>query len=192
MPNLILASSSPYRKALLQRLGLEFQSLSPAIDESTQPGETARALVERLSTTKAQAILVEHPEATVIGSDQVAILDGEILTKPHTVENARRQLTACSGREVAFLTGLCVGTFEHLDYRLSITRVNFRQLSSTQIDFYIQQEMPLDCAGSFKCEGLGIALFTQIQSDDPTSLIGLPLIELSGLLAKFGIYPLGT
>ncbi len=192
MQPLILASSSAYRRELLARLKLDFTCHAPDIDESALAGEPPATLVERLACNKARAILQAHPDAVVIGSDQVAALDDQLLTKPMSVPVAHQQLQSCSGREVIFYTGLCITSNQQTLYRLSTTRVKFRELTEKQIHNYISAEMPLDCAGSFKCEGLGIALFERVSSDDPTALIGLPLIALTDLLASFGIAPLGA
>jgi septum formation protein len=186
--HLILASTSRYRAELLERLGIHFSAAAPEVDETRQPDETAHALVERLSLAKARAVAVSSADALVIGSDQVAISGGEILGKPGTVERAVAQLQQLSGQKVQFLTGLALlntrtGS-EHV--RLVSTPVTFRQLQQHQIENYVHREMPLDCAGAFKSEGLGIALFEQIGGTDPTALIGLPLIELCTLLQLEG------
>ena len=165
--------------------------IAPDIDEAPEPGEAAAPMVERLAKAKARAVLQRFPNAVVIGSDQVAALDQQILGKPGNIDSACAQLSACSGREVVFFTGLCVAKALHEEYRLVITNVLFRELSASQIRHYIEHELPLDCAGSFKCEGLGISLFSSITSDDPTSLVGLPLIALTHLLEQFGLFPLG-
>lgn len=189
MPSIVLASSSPYRRALLERLGLPFSAASPDINETPCAGETAAALVQRLARAKAAALAEAFPRHLIIGSDQVACLDDDILGKPGNRENAQRQLRAASGRRVEFLTGLCV-----LDSASGISHsvvepfsVVFRQLSDTAIDHYLEREQPFDCAGSFKSEGLGIALFERLQGDDPNALIGLPLIRLVDLLSRFGV-----
>jgi MAF protein len=189
MPSIVLASSSTYRRALLEKFGLPFICASPAIDETALPQETAQTLVARLATAKAQALAAQYPNSWIIGSDQVAHLDGEILGKPGTHENAFAQLRTCSGRRVEFLTGLCLlesasGKFQT---RVEPFAVVFRQLSAAQINRYLAREQPFDCAGSFKAEGLGIALFERLQGDDPNALIGLPLIRLVTLLEQAGI-----
>jgi MAF protein len=178
-----------YRRALLEKLGLPFVCASPAIDEAPAAGETAHALVARLAMEKAQALATQHPDSLIIGSDQVARLDDAILGKPGNHANAWAQLRACSGRRVEFLTGLCL-----LDSRSGQLRtvvepfaVVFRQLSDIQINHYLEQEQPFDCAGSFKVEGLGIALFERLEGDDPNALIGLPLIRLVTLLQQAGV-----
>jgi septum formation protein len=189
-PTLILASGSSYRRDLLTRLGLEFEVVSPDVDESPRPDEDPPELVGRLARAKAAAIVKTRPDAVVIGSDQVATLAGRILGKPGSPANARSQLAECAGRSVEFLTGVCV-----LDGRspraepllhLDITRVLFRPLTQAEIERYVEMENPIDCAGGFKSEGLGIALFDRIDSQDPTGLIGLPLIWLSKALVQFG------
>ena len=190
---LILASSSPYRQALLRRLRLPFLSESPAIDESPRPGETPAALCVRLSLEKAKAVAVRHPRACVIGSDQVASLDGELLLKPGSAEVAVAQLTAASGRPVTFDTGVCLLAPE-ADPQVACvpTQVHFRCLSKSQLVRYVELDQPLDCAGSFKWESLGIALFERLEGDDPTALEGLPLIALCAMLRRVGIDPLAA
>lgn len=186
---LILASSSPHRKSLLQKLGLPFICDSPDIDEAPLPDETPAALVERLAREKAQAVAKRHANGLIIGSDQVAVLNNQPLGKPGTQQKAVEQLLACSGKSITFLTGLALyesnsGRCESL---VEPCQVFFRPLTSDQITCYVAKEQPLDCAGSFKSEGLGIALFEKLQGDDPNSLIGLPLIQLTRLLERFGI-----
>jgi len=189
---LILASSSPYRSALLARLGLEFSSIAPEVDESQKPGEAPAALAARLAAAKARAAGVEH--GLVIGSDQVPELDGEILRKPGNREAALRQLIACQGRSVSFHTALCVAdtardsSWEHIDK----TVVRFADLDTELLERYVDTEKPFDCAGGFRAEGLGIVLFTEIQSSDPTALIGLPLIALARILRVAGADPLSA
>lgn len=190
-PPLILASGSAYRRELLERLGIPFRSLSPEIDESPRPGEEPAELVTRLATEKAQAVAIENAGAVVIGSDQVATLDGRLLGKPGSEEAAVAQLVECSGRSVEFLTGVCVLDGRSPDYgepalHMDITRVAFRPLSRSEITRYVARERPLDCAGGFKSEGLGIALFDRIDSQDPTGLVGLPLIWVSKVLVQLG------
>ncbi|QIK39114.1 septum formation inhibitor Maf [Caldichromatium japonicum] len=193
-PPLILASTSPYRRNLLARLGLLFQTDSPAIDERPLPSESAVALVQRLAEAKARAVAKRHPDALIIGSDQVACLDGAILGKPGGRDAAIAQLERAAGHKVIFQTGVCL-----LDARAQQAHtfvepycVHFRNLSRAQIEGYIERERPYDCAGSFKAEGLGIALFARLEGDDPTALIGLPLIRLVPLLESFGHCPLGA
>ena len=191
-PPLILASSSPYRRALLERLQLPFECISPSIDESPQPGEGAAALVQRLAANKARVLMPDYPGRWIIGSDQVASLDGDILTKPHTPERAEAQLARCSGRSVRFFTGLCLLDSNNGDAQVLCETfdVHFRSLNSKEIAAYIDKEQPLDCAGSFRMEGLGIALFDRLEGRDPNSLIGLPLIALCDMLRHAGIDPL--
>lgn len=185
---LILASTSPYRRALLERLQLPFQCVAPEVDESPQPGETAAQLAQRLASAKAEAVSRRFPDALVIGSDQVACLDGRLLGKPGGHERAREQLRASSGRTVEFFTGVALARQEPA-FRAAQTvpfQVHFRTLSDAEIEHYLARETPWDCAGSFKCEGLGIALFERLAGDDPTSLEGLPLIALCHLLKRAG------
>ena len=187
MPRLILASTSAYRRALLERLGLPFDTARPDVDETPQPDEPPAALAVRLARAKAEAVAAGAGDAWTIGSDQVAELDGRPLGKPGTAENAVAQLRAMSGREVRFHTALCLAgpdgrRFEHLD----LTVVRFRTLGEDEIARYVERERPLDCAGSFKCEGLGIALFEAIDNRDPTALVGLPLIATARLLREAG------
>lgn len=186
---LILASSSPYRRQLLQRLNLPFSHQSPSIDETPKPGESANELVLRLASEKAMTVAENNPYALIIGSDQVAVLDEKILTKPGNAETALQQLSACSGRSVTFLTGLCLlnGQSGQQQQLVEPFTVHFRELTQDQLERYIQMEQPLDCAGSFKMEGLGISLFERLEGDDPNSLIGLPLIQLVKLLNKEGV-----
>lgn len=180
--NLILASSSVYRQRLLLQLGVSFTCISPDIDESSRPNESADALTRRLAITKAARILQDNQEALIIGSDQVADLDGTILGKPYDPERAVAQLTQCSGKTVRFYTSVALLSSGMQQVDVVTTWVRFRALTDEQIRAYIKKEEPLDCAGSFKCEGLGVALFESIQSDDPSALIGLPLISLTRML----------
>lgn len=182
---IILASTSPYRKALLNNLNLPFTTAKPETDETPQEGETARQLVERLACAKANAIPADN-DTFVIGSDQVATLDGDILGKPHTIDNAIAQLSRFSGRKVTFLTGLCLRKGSTRKSLVEPFDVHFRQLSETEIRAYIEKEQPLNCAGSFKSEGLGILLFSALAGRDPNALIGLPLIALNELFAQYG------
>ncbi len=185
----ILASGSPYRRELLGRLGLDFQVRPADIDESAHAGEPPEALVRRLSRTKARVIAERAPEALVIGSDQLAELDGEALGKPGTPARALAQLNRLSGRRARFLTGVCVvdGARASETTRVVATEVVFRRLTPAEIDRYVQREQPYDCAGSFRSEGLGITLFEAIVGDDPTALMGLPLIRLAQMLRERGI-----
>jgi septum formation protein len=191
---LILASSSRYRSELLSRLGLEFRSRSPEVDESPLPGEAPADLVVRLAHLKAATVAAHYTDGLIIGSDQVAVCDEQILGKPGTPERACQQLASLSGHAVKFLTGLCL-----IDASSGLTQtavvptvVQFRKLERHEITDYVRREQPLDCAGAFKSEGLGIALFEHIQSDDPSALIGLPLIELCHMLRRAGVVVLGA
>ena len=186
---LILASSSRYRRELLERLRLPFHISRPDVDETPQPGEAPAALARRLALAKAAAIARQQPEAWIIGSDQVATVDSQPLGKPGTRENAIAQLGALSGREVQFHTAVCLVRGKDVLKALDTTRVRFRELQAETIERYVDAEQPLDCAGSFKSEGLGIALFERIDSRDPTALVGLPLIALSKMLREAG-FPL--
>jgi len=190
---LLLASSSPYRRELLQRLGLPFTCASPNIDESIQPRETAEALAIRLAAQKARALAPSHPGHWIIGSDQVACLpDGSILNKPGNHEQAVRQLTRSSGQRVSFLTGLALMDTDTgaIQTHCEPFQVQFRTLETMEIETYLQREQPYDCAGSFKMEGLGIALFESLEGRDPNSLVGLPLIALTDMLRAWGMNPL--
>ncbi|PYC24632.1 septum formation inhibitor Maf [Aquipseudomonas alcaligenes] len=186
---LVLASSSPYRRELLARLRHPFTWASPAIDETALPGEDAEALVRRLTEAKARALGELHPAHLIIGSDQVAVLDRQILGKPHDFSRARSQLLAASGNSVTFLTGLAL--LNSASGRCQVDAiaftVHFRQLSEEQIIRYLQAEQPYDCAGSFKAEGLGVSLFRATEGEDSTSLVGLPLIRLVHMLAEEGV-----
>lgn len=190
---LILASSSRYRAALLERLGLPFRALAPEVDETPLAGESPRELVARLAASKAEAGARAVSDALVIGSDQVAELDGRILGKPGTVERAQAQLAALSGREVVFHTGLCLFDTRDGSRQQTVvdTPVRFRALTDAQIRDYVARERPLDCAGAFKSEGLGIALFERLGGVDPNALVGLPLIELCTMLQRAGLPVLG-
>ncbi len=194
MSRLILASTSRYRRELLGRLGIPFDVASPAIDEARHPGEAPLALVQRLAAAKAEAVAARHPEAWVIGSDQLAFRDSEILGKPGTAERCVAQLTAASGRQVTFLTAVCLLCHRERSRHTTVdsTVVQFRVNEPERIRRYVEREQPLDCAGGFKCEGLGIALFERIDSTDPTALIGLPLIWLAAALTAAGLDPLGV
>lgn len=187
---LILASTSRYRKALLEKLGLPFQCASPEVDETPRPGETADTLVRRLAHAKASAIARQHDQGLIIGSDQVCVCDGRILGKPGTVENAVAQLMLAQGRSVTFHTGLCVvnAANGHAEQLVEPFTVHFRSLGEAAIRRYVEAERPLDCAGSFKCEGMGIVLFKALEGRDPNALVGLPLIGLIDLLALHGLH----
>jgi MAF protein len=189
VPRIVLGSTSRYRAELLRRLLADFEQAAPGTDEAPLPDEAPAARALRLAIAKATAVAREYPDALVIGSDQVAELDGLVLDKPGTAQCARAQLAASSGREVHFHTALCLldtrngRRHTHVDQ----TRVRFRTLDAAEIARYVEREQPLDCAGSFKCEGLGISLFEAIDNRDPSALIGLPLIALARLLREAGI-----
>ncbi|MDQ8590081.1 Maf family protein [Klebsiella aerogenes] len=192
MSNLLLASTSPWRRMLLEKLTLPFECAAPEFDETPQPGESARQLVVRLAQAKAQALASRFPQHLIIGSDQVCVLDGEITGKPHTEENAHRQLRKASGTIVTFYTGLALynSANGHLQTECEPFDVHFRHLSDQEIEAYIRKENPLQCAGSFKSEGLGITLFERLEGRDPNSLVGLPLIALCQMLRREGFNPL--
>lgn len=185
---LVLGSSSPYRKELLERLDIPFECISADIDESRKEGETPEALCVRLAREKALKVKELAPDAIVIGSDQVAVLGDRILGKPHTRERAIEQLTAMQGQTVYFLTALCVvGADGKIFETMVPTVVTMKKLSRSTIEHYLDREQPFNCAGSAKIEKLGIALMKEVRSTDPTALIGLPLIETVNLLAKAGL-----
>ncbi len=187
MPRLILASTSVYRRELLARLRLPFDTVRPDTDETALPGEAPLALVQRLAEAKAAAVAALHPQAWVLGSDQVAELDGQTLGKPGNRDAAIAQLAAMSGCAVRFRTGVCLNRAGHASrVALDTTTVHFRVLAAGEIARYVDAEQPYDCAGSFKAEGLGIVLFDAIESCDPTALIGLPLIATAALLRGAG------
>lgn len=185
----VLGSTSRYRAELLRRLLPDFEQTAPGTDETPWPGEAPVARALRLAIAKAEAVAREYRNALVIGSDQVAEIDGLVLDKPGSTERARTQLAASSGRDVHFHTALCLldsrdgRRYTHVDH----TRARFRELDPAEIARYVEREQPLDCAGSFKCEGLGISLFEAIDNHDPSALIGLPLIALARLLRGAGI-----
>jgi septum formation protein len=191
-PRLILGSTSRYRQELLRRLRLPFELCSPGVDETPLPGETPAALAWRLALAKAEAVAALHPDAVVIGSDQVADLDGQPIGKPGSHQRATEQLQAMSGRRVVFHTAVAVVRAD-TGYRGMLSapvNVVFRSLGTAEIEHYLQLEQPYDCAGSAKCETLGIALLEAIESDDPTALVGLPLIRTCRLLRQAGLDPL--
>ena len=191
-PSLILASTSRYRRELLERLRLPFAVESPEVDETPQPGEPPAAMAQRLALAKACAVAARHPSAVVIGSDQVADLDGNPIGKPGTHERAVQQLRAMRGRQVIFQTAVAVvcRATGFVGTALAPVTVRFRALTDTEIEHYLRTEQPYDCAGSAKSETLGIALLDAIESDDPTALVGLPLIRTCALLRQAGIDPL--
>ncbi len=186
---LILASTSPYRRELLGRLGLPFEVANPQTDESRLPGESPEEMALRLSEAKARAVASAFPDALIIGSDQVATVDGKIYGKPGTHEKAVEQLCALSGKTVNFFTGLCLFNARtgQAEVRGVPTLVAFRDLSAQEIENYLQREPAYNCAGSAKSEGLGIALLRSMQGDDPNALVGLPLIALCDLLRNQGV-----
>ena len=186
---IILASSSPFRQQLLDRLRLEYEVNVPDIDETTKPGEDASTYVKRLAEAKARYIALTYPEAVVIGSDQCALLDDKILGKPGTHEIALQQLRDAQGKTVVFHTGVCV---VQLSSKFSAVEdvpfeVDFRNLSDRQLDHYLRVEQPYQCAGSFKAEGYGSCLFSKMRGDDPSALIGLPLLRLVVMLENAGV-----
>lgn len=189
MPKLVLASTSPFRRELLAKLGLNFVTDSPDIDETAQQAELPEHLVARLAEEKARAVAMRHPDSLIIGSDQVAVIDDKIIGKPGNHENAAKQLQDASGRSVRFLTGLCLYNTERDRSQVVVEpfEVIFRQLGTEQIENYLRREQPYNCAGSFKSEGLGISLFERMLGDDPNSLIGLPLIKLVRMLEQEGV-----
>jgi MAF protein len=191
---LVLASSSPYRRALLQRLSLPFECASPDVDETPQAGEDALQLSVRLAEAKARALAPRFPAALLIGSDQCCQVDGQVLGKPGDFARARDQLRLCSGKRADFHTALAL--YDSASRRLltsqDVFSVQFRSLDDAEISYYLQAEQPYDCAGSFKAEGLGIALFDGMSGKDFHSLLGLPLISLCELLRQAGINPLQT
>ena len=194
MRKLVLASSSIYRRQLMARLGLTFESASPEVDESPGPDETGDALAARLAEAKARALAASFPDALLVGSDQVAVNGGRLLGKPGDEATAVAQLMQASGRTVSFLTGLCVLDAASSTSRVEVVpyHVTFRTLREAEVRAYVARERPLDCAGAFKSEGLGVALFESMAGSDPTALVGLPLIRLCALLRAAGLDPLAT
>ena len=192
MPRLILGSTSPYRRELLARLRLAFEVDAPRVDEAARPGEAPAALAARLALEKAQEVAGRHPGAVVIGADQVADLDGQAIGKPGDHARAVAQLQAMRGRRVVFHTAVAVARVDTglAQVLVAPVIVRFRPLSDAEIEHYLHTEQPYDCAGSAKCETLGIALLDAIESDDPTALVGLPLIRTCALLRQAGIDPL--
>ncbi|WP_444678059.1 Maf family protein [Halomonas sp. E19] len=194
MLQLVLASSSPWRRQLLDRLGLPYLCASPDIDESRRPDEPPEVLVHRLALAKATAVAKQYPRHIIIGSDQVALFNDEILGKPGSEAAACAQLERFSGQRVRFLTGLALVDTARARHQVCHEHydVVFRSLGSEEIARYVAREQPLDCAGSFRMEGLGITLFDRLEGDDPNTLVGLPLIRLCALLREAGLDPLGT
>ena len=191
---LILASTSPYRKALLERLQVDFVCDSPDIDESPLAGESVQDMVVRLAKFKAEAVAGKYPDALIIGSDQCAVLDGEILTKSGDFENAVKQLQKASGKRIVFQTGLCLLNTQSGNAQTVCVpyTVVFKPLIQKMIEHYLKKEQPYNCAGSFKSEGLGIALFEKFEGEDPNALIGLPMIKLIEMLENEGFSVLGA
>lgn len=192
MRHLVLASTSDYRKALLARLELPFITAAPEVDETPLADENATQLVMRLAAAKAQALATRYPDSLIIGSDQVCVIGGEIVGKPHTAARAIEQLRAASGHSVVFYTGLALYDSRSSDLQVLCEpfSVDFRRLSDAEIAAYITKEQPLNCAGSFKSEGLGITLFDRLSGRDPNTLVGLPLIALCDMLRNAGVDPL--
>lgn len=187
-PALVLASTSVYRRRLLERLQVPFSCIAPQTDETPLPGETAEILASRLSDAKALSVSIQHPASYVLGSDQVAALSSTILGKPGTAAKAEEQLQSCSGQSVRFFTAVSLACHGRIIARRCVpSTVRFRCLSSTEINDYVRREEPLDCAGSFRWEALGISLFTALESNDPTALEGLPLIATCTMLKNAGI-----
>jgi septum formation protein len=191
-PRLLLASSSPYRRKLLEKLKLDFEWAAPEIDETPLAEELPAALVCRLAEKKARQLAENHPNHLIIGSDQVATIGNRILGKPHTHTNAVVQLSNFCQQEVTFMTGLCLLNTTSNRTQISVEhyKVKFRHLTETQIENYLRKEQPYDCAGSFKAEGLGICLFERFEGEDPNTLVGLPLIALTRMLINEGVDPL--
>lgn len=189
MQTLVLASSSPYRRELLARLHLPFDVMSPDVDETPLPNEKPQDTALRLAQLKARAVADKFPDALIIGSDQVAMLDDIQFGKPHTFENAKTQLTQASGRKMIFHTALCLYNSKsgHMQARVVPIGVQFRTLTEAQIERYLHKEQPYNCAGSAKSEGLGVALIERFEGDDPNALIGLPLIALVDMLNNEGV-----
>lgn len=188
-PSVVLASTSRYRRQLLERLCLPFTVHAPDIDETPRPGEDAISLAHRLSQAKAGAVAERYPGSIIIGSDQTAVRGAALLGKPGSVEAARAQLKAASGFHVTFHTGVHVidPNQNRHEAHVDTTTVRFRSLAAEEIERYVAAEMPLDCAGAFKVEALGISLFERIETQDPTALTGLPLIWLAGALRRAGL-----
>ncbi|MBT5229458.1 MAG: septum formation inhibitor Maf [Methylococcales bacterium] len=191
-PTLVLASTSPFRKEILQKLGLPFDTAAPDIDESRRPDEDYSDFVRRLSEEKAAAVQSQFPQHLIIGGDQIAVCNDVVLGKPGNYDKAHAQLTQFSGQCVTFYTGLSLLDSKTGDYQtcVELFRVHFRTLNTSQIHNYLTKEEPYNCAGSFKSEGLGITLFRKLEGDDPNTLIGLPLIKLVSFLDNKGLPPI--
>ena len=188
-PKIVLASTSPFRRELLGKLGLPFEIANPKTDETPLPGEAPENTALRLSEAKAKAVAKDFPDALIIGSDQVAVLNGRVFGKPGNHERAVEQLRTLSGNTINFFTGLCVHNARtgHSHLRGIPTRVGFRELGDQEIENYLRRETPYNCAGSAKSEGLGITLLSKIEGDDPNALVGLPLIALCDMLRAEGV-----
>jgi len=188
-PLIVLASTSKYRRELLARLGLAFEVVAPSVEETALASESPQDTARRLAEAKAAAVAARFPEAVVIGSDQVAVLEGRVLGKPGNYDNAQRQLRAMRGKEMVFYTGLCVCSAggAKSESRTVPYHVRLREYSDAQIARYLEREQPYDCAGSARCEGLGIVLIAEMRGTDPNALIGLPLIALTDMLADHGV-----
>mgnify|MGYP003366405098 FL=1 len=186
MSDIILASTSPWRRMLLEKLGVPFECAAPTTDETPLADESPRHLVLRLAQEKARSLAQRYPQHLIIGSDQVCVLEGEITGKPHTEEKAHEQLRKASGNIVTFYTGLALfnSATGHLQTECEPFDVHFRHLSDREIEDYVRKERPLQCAGSFKSEGLGITLFERLEGRDPNTLVGLPLIALCQMLRR--------
>ena len=189
MPTLVLGSSSPYRRDLLTRLRIPFEVMSPDVDETPLPNELPQDTALRLAQDKARKVAEQYPDALIIGSDQVALLDGQQVGKPHTHENAVKQLRAASGKRMVFHTALCLYNSKsgNMQARVVPITIQFRKLSDDVIERYLKSEQPYNCAGSAKSEGLGIALIERFEGEDPNALIGLPLIALVDMLHQEGV-----
>lgn len=185
-PPLILASSSSYRAAMLDRLGLPFSTVASGIDETPEPGETPEALVRRLALAKARQVSDANPQALVIGADQVAVLGDQVLGKPGAREQAIAQITRMSGQRVDYLSGLAMLGRGQQQVDIVPTRLKFRELEQSEIERYVDRDQPFDCAGAMRSESLGIALLESLSSDDPTALIGMPLIRIAQWLRAAG------
>ncbi len=188
-PTLVLASTSPFRRELLNKLGLPFETAAPDIDESPLPDEEPESLVKRLSLEKTEAVAADYPQALIIGSDQVVCVDNQVLGKPGSYQKAMQQLKLTSGKTVTFMTGLTLYDTASGNSKTLCEpfRAHLRKLTEGQIDNYLQREQPYNCAGSFKSESLGIALFARLEGEDPNALVGLPLIRLIDMLQQFGV-----
>ena len=189
MKKIVLASTSAFRQEILRKLNIDFDTCAPDVNEQRLGNETPQQLVSRLAEAKAKAVSKQYPNALIIGSDQVAVLENKIMGKPLNHEKAKQQLARASGKKVTFFTGLCLynSSTRNTQVRCVPFHVYFRQLTDEQIENYLQSDKPYNCAGSFKSEGLGISLFEKLDGEDPNTLIGLPLIELIRLLANEGV-----